>query len=61
MEERMEVWIKKSVGMSFRGYEPPGGQTHRKELLPDTKEVRRYAPIFRRGYLWCDEGNEEGY
>lgn len=41
MEERMEVWIGKSLGRSFRGYEPPGIQTHQKGLLPDTKEVRK--------------------
>ncbi|KAL9619342.1 MAG: hypothetical protein Q9160_006022 [Pyrenula sp. 1 TL-2023] len=39
MEERMEVWIRKSVGMSFRGYEPPGGQRHGRGLLPDAKEA----------------------
>jgi isopenicillin N synthase-like dioxygenase len=39
-DKKMEVWINKSVGRSFRGYEPPGIQTHHKHLLPDTKEVR---------------------
>ena len=39
-EKKMEVWINKSVGRSFRGYEPPGIQTHQQGLLPDTKEVR---------------------
>lgn len=39
-EKKMEVWINKSVGRSFRGYEPPGIQTHHEGLLPDTKEVR---------------------
>lgn len=38
-EERMEVWIGKSLGKSFRGYEPPGIQVHQDGLLPDTKEV----------------------
>ncbi|KAL7622904.1 2-oxoglutarate-dependent dioxygenase asL3 [Parahypoxylon ruwenzoriense] len=38
-EKKMEVWINKSVGRSFRGYEPPGIQTHHKGLLPDTKET----------------------
>lgn len=38
-EKKMEVWIGKSLGRSFRGYEPPGIQTHHKGLLPDTKEV----------------------
>lgn len=38
-EEKMDVWIKKSLGKSHRGYEPPGIQTHQKGLLPDTKEV----------------------
>ncbi|KAL7626114.1 hypothetical protein AAE478_002884 [Parahypoxylon ruwenzoriense] len=37
-EERMDVWIGKSLGKSFRGYEPPGIQTHQKGLLPDIKE-----------------------
>ena len=39
-EERMEVWIGKCMGKSFRGYEPPGIQTHQEGLLPDIKEVR---------------------
>ena len=39
-EEKMEVNINKSLGRSFRGYEPPGIQTHHEGLLPDTKEVR---------------------
>jgi isopenicillin N synthase-like dioxygenase len=39
-EKKMEVSIDKSVGRSFRGYEPPGIQTHHEGLLPDTKEVR---------------------
>lgn len=38
-EKRMEVWIGKSLGKSFRGYEPAGMQTHHEGLLPDTKEV----------------------
>ncbi|KAH6984469.1 hypothetical protein BKA56DRAFT_630887 [Ilyonectria sp. MPI-CAGE-AT-0026] len=38
-EKKMEVWINKSVGRSFRGYEPPGIQTHHKGLMPDTKET----------------------
>ncbi|KAI5861148.1 Clavaminate synthase-like protein [Durotheca rogersii] len=38
-EKKMEVWINKSVGRSFRGYEPPGIQTHHEGLLPDTKET----------------------
>ncbi|KAK2014999.1 citrinin biosynthesis oxygenase CtnA [Colletotrichum eremochloae] len=38
-EKRMEVWIGKSLGKSFRGYEPSGMQTHHKGLLPDTKET----------------------
>ncbi|KAI8961038.1 putative leucoanthocyanidin dioxygenase [Daldinia sp. FL1419] len=37
-DERMEVWVGKSLGKSFRGYEPPGIQTHQKGLLPDIKE-----------------------
>lgn len=39
-EERMEVWIGKSLGKSFRGYEPSGMQTHHEGLMPDIKEVR---------------------
>ncbi|KAF2966407.1 hypothetical protein GQX73_g7185 [Xylaria multiplex] len=38
-EEKMSVWLKKSLGKSHRGYEPPGIQTHQKGLLPDTKEA----------------------
>ncbi|KAI0010263.1 Clavaminate synthase-like protein [Xylariaceae sp. FL0662B] len=38
-EERMEVWIGKCMGKSFRGYEPPGIQTHQEGLLPDIKEA----------------------
>ena len=37
--ERMEVWIGKSLGRSFRGYEPSGIQTHHEGLMPDIKEV----------------------
>ncbi|OTB20773.1 hypothetical protein K445DRAFT_51093 [Daldinia sp. EC12] len=37
-EELMEVWIGKSMGKSFRGYEPPGIQIHQEGLLPDIKE-----------------------
>ncbi|KAM6485394.1 Clavaminate synthase-like protein [Trichoderma sp. SZMC 28011] len=39
MEERMEISVKKSLGQSFRGYEPPFLQNHHKHLLPDTKET----------------------
>jgi isopenicillin N synthase-like dioxygenase len=39
-EEKREVEIGKSVGRSFRGYEPPGIQVHHEGLMPDTKEVR---------------------
>lgn len=39
-EEKMEVWVGKCMGSSFRGYEPPLGQVHKDDLLPDTKEVR---------------------
>ncbi|KAF5585630.1 isopenicillin N synthetase [Fusarium pseudocircinatum] len=38
-DKKMEVSINKSVGRSFRGYEPPLIQTHHKGLLPDTKET----------------------
>ncbi|KAF5657014.1 Oxoglutarate iron-dependent oxygenase [Fusarium heterosporum] len=47
-DEKMDVWINKSVGRSFRGYEPPLIQTHHKGLLPDTKEtfmVGREVPL----------------
>ena len=39
MEEKMETWIGKAMGRSFRGYEPPALQVHQEGLLPDTKEV----------------------
>ena len=39
MEDKMDVSIHKCMGRSFRGYEPSGIQTHKKDLLPDTKEV----------------------
>ena len=39
VEERMEVQIKKSMGKSFRGYEPPGIQIHQEGLKADIKEV----------------------
>lgn len=45
-DKKMEVWINKSVGRSFRGYEPPLIQTHHKGLLPDTKEVRNHRLLF---------------
>ncbi|KAF5962584.1 Oxoglutarate/iron-dependent oxygenase [Fusarium bulbicola] len=38
-DKKMEVCINKSVGRSFRGYEPPLIQTHHRGLLPDTKET----------------------
>ena len=38
-EEKMDVWIGKAMGRSFRGYEPPSLQIHKEGLLPDTKEV----------------------
>ena len=41
MDQKMEVWVGKCMGRSFRGYEPPGIQTHQEGLLPDTKEVSR--------------------
>ncbi|KAF7592431.1 hypothetical protein BBP40_000279 [Aspergillus hancockii] len=37
-EEKMETWIGKAMGRSFRGYEPPALQVHQEGLLPDTKE-----------------------
>lgn len=42
MEEKMETWIGKAMGRSFRGYEPPALQVHQEGLLPDTKEVSWY-------------------
>lgn len=38
-EEKMDVWIGKCMGRSFRGFEPGNLQTHQKGLLPDTKQV----------------------
>ncbi|KAK7716321.1 hypothetical protein SLS64_003473 [Diaporthe eres] len=38
-EERMELWIGKSMGKSNRGFEPSGLQTHDNELRADTKEA----------------------
>lgn len=38
-EERMELWIGKSMGKSNRGYEPSGLQTHDNVLRADTKEA----------------------
>ena len=39
LEERMDVWIKKSLGLSNRGYEAFQGQTLQNGMLPDMKEV----------------------
>ena len=39
LEERMKVSVSKSMGLSFRGYEPSLIQTHHQGLLPDTKEA----------------------
>jgi hypothetical protein len=39
-EEKMEVSIKKSLGLSNRGYEAIQGQTLQTGMLPDLKEVR---------------------
>ncbi|EIT73134.1 hypothetical protein AO1008_09387 [Aspergillus oryzae 100-8] len=41
-EDKMETWIGKAMGRSFRGYEPPALQVHQEGLLPDTKEVSRH-------------------
>lgn len=46
MEEKMEISVSKSMGQSFRGYEPPALQVHQEGLLPDTKEVA----IFTHGH-----------
>ena len=40
LEKKMGVSVDKSMGKSFRGYEPSLIQTHQEGLLPDTKEVR---------------------
>lgn len=42
LEEKMKVSVDKSMGKSFRGYEPSLIQTHQEGLLPDTKEVIRH-------------------
>lgn len=39
LNEKMKVSVDKSLGKSFRGYEPSRIQTHQEGLLPDTKEV----------------------
>ena len=39
LEDKMKVSVDKSLGKSFRGYEPSLIQTHQDGLLPDTKEV----------------------
>lgn len=41
VEEKMEVSIKKSLGLSNRGYEAIQGQTLQTGMLPDLKEVSR--------------------
>lgn len=38
-DERMELWIGKSMGKSNRGYEPSELQTHDNVLRADTKEA----------------------
>ncbi|KAA8652921.1 hypothetical protein EYZ11_006389 [Aspergillus tanneri] len=38
LEEKMKISVDKSLGKSFRGYEPSRIQTHQTGLLPDTKE-----------------------
>ncbi|EED18007.1 1-aminocyclopropane-1-carboxylate oxidase, putative [Talaromyces stipitatus ATCC 10500] len=38
LEEKMKISVDKSLGKSFRGYEPSLIQTHQDGLLPDTKE-----------------------
>ncbi|KAJ5531851.1 hypothetical protein N7527_005244 [Penicillium freii] len=38
LNEKMKVSVDKSLGKSFRGYEPSRIQTHQEGLLPDTKE-----------------------
>ena len=39
MEEKMKVSVDKSMGKSFRGFEPPLLQKHKNSSMPDTKEV----------------------
>ena len=51
MEEKMETWIGKAIGRSFRGYEPPALQVHQEGLLPDTKEVGARRPGNQNGIL----------
>lgn len=46
LEEKMKISVDKSLGKSFRGYEPSLIQTHQDGLLPDTKEVRAHFSIF---------------
>ena len=50
-EDRMEVWIEKSLGRSFRGYEPSGMQTHHEGLMPDIKEVRSLQHLLSKHLL----------
>ena len=50
-EDKMETWIGKAMGRSFRGYEPPALQVHQEGLLPDTKEVSRYHRSTERTVL----------
>ncbi|CAG8220479.1 unnamed protein product [Penicillium salamii] len=38
LDEKMKISVDKSLGKSFRGYEPSEIQTHQEGLLPDTKE-----------------------
>lgn len=51
-DSKREVLISKSVGRSFRGYEPPGIQTHHKGLLPDIKEVREFRLMMFISYAY---------
>lgn len=46
LEERMEISVSKSMGQSFRGYEPSLIQTHHEGLMPDTKEVNPFYSLY---------------
>lgn len=47
VEQKMDVWIGKCMGRSFRGFEPPALQLHQEGLLPDTKEVSKVPLAYR--------------